>query len=143
MINTGLEYILSTYEEGRPNKRLLLNTIFYYFIIAGVLIIGSFYIYNTDWKIDMSFFTYIPHMFFAFGILLIILGIRYLRPEKIIIRDQGIEVNIGKKKKIASWSDVIEIKNMYVISVIYIGRVHFNSAISIKTNNWKYVIKLQ
>jgi len=102
-------------------------------------------LYTEDWEshntyfvqTDYSIMIYVSFLFLIIAILLLVVGIKNLIPEKIEVDGQGIKVTIGKKQKQASWSDIVELRNTRA----WMGGTVTTPIIIIKTKNWKYKLR--
>jgi hypothetical protein len=154
LIHTGLEYVLSSWDEGRPKKRLLFLTIVEYFVVGGILIVFSFVLldkYSPEgmssfWQLDWTVFQYVSVLFLFLGVVAILFGIRNLIPETITVSNQGITISKGKKQWTGVWSEVLEIRNNLVFYPSdsmggKLGGAEPVHQVIIVTNSWKYKLK--
>ena len=99
----GLEFVLSSHENGRPKERTKTFIGREYFLPMSVLFFFGFilyFFYFRGHQTNISFFKFIPFMLIIFGILALILGIRKLYQNEIIKVDgQGITIVKGKAGK--------------------------------------------
>jgi hypothetical protein len=143
--DTGLEFVLSTHEEGRPKGMTIMTTLIFYVLIGVVLLISGgytyYHFYTEKLNIDLEFFKFMPFMLIIFGFIVLILGIRNIQKHETIIVDRkGITINHGNKYKTASWNEIKKIKSSmtFVPTYKYVFLVQF---IFIETQNWKHKIK--
>lgn len=145
MIDNGLEFVLSTHEQGRPKGRIILTTLIYYVIFGVVLLISGVYtyylFYTEKLDIDLGFFKFIPFMLIIFGFIVIILGIRNIQKHETIKIDRyGITINQGNKFKTASWNEIKKIKSTMTFVPMY-RFVIYVELIVIESLNWRYKIR--
>lgn len=144
MIDTGLEFVLSTHKEGRPKGMTIMTTLIYVIIGLILLISGGYtyyHFYTEKLNIDLGFFKFIPFMLIIFGFIVLSLGIINIQKHETIKVDRdGITINQGNKSKTASWNEIKKIKNSmtFVPTYRYVFLVQF---IVIETQNWKHKIK--
>jgi len=139
MVLTSSEFVLSTHEEGRPKKSIVLNTSFGYFGVSIIFFIFGIYGYLTYSK-DSVISTAITFFFIVLGLITLVLGVVNIsRVETIKVNDFGISITKGKKIREAPWSDVIEIKSWE--TTYPFGRtVQIVRQIIIKSVTWKYKV---
>ncbi len=145
MIDTGLEFVLSSHKEGRPKGMTIMTTLIFYVLIGVVLLISGgytyYHFYTQKLNIDLGFFKFIPFMLIIFGFIALILGIRNIQKHETIKVDRnGITINQGNKTKTASWNEIKKIKNSmtFVLTYRYVFLIQF---IVIETQNWRHKIK--
>jgi hypothetical protein len=141
VIDTGLEFVLSTHEMGRPKGRIIMITLVYYVIIGVVLLISGGYFYIEKLDIDLGFFKFIPFMLITFGFIAIILGIRNIQKHETIKVDRyGITIDQGNKSKTASWNEIKKIKSTMTFVPMY-RFVFYVELIVIESLNWRHKIR--
>jgi hypothetical protein len=149
MKRTGLEFILSTHEDGRPKGRFLIHTAIEYFIVSAVLFgLGLFLYYYIYIKadVDVGVFSFMPFMLITFSLLTLILGIRNLQSQETIKVDEyGVTITKGRKTKSATWSEIIEVKSwrtLYPTAGYKTVAFRPIEQVVVRTGEWKSKIKV-
>jgi len=142
MNSNGLEYIVSTHENGKPSGRVLIDT-FWFFLTTAVLFYMSYFLITSEIVQNVESIFYVSILLVLLAVITFIFGILNLRPITIIVNDHGIQIKKGGKIREASWSEILEIKSLEVIGFFGSGRAYSRAGISFKTKQWKYTISLK
>ncbi|MBN1281072.1 MAG: tetraspanin family protein [Candidatus Thermoplasmatota archaeon] len=142
-------FILSTHEDGKLKKKVLLNRIISYFLVSVVLIILGLYVYYAlyiQYDFPIGIFWFMPYLLILLGFCTFFLGIYRIRYEETIMVDaQGIAITRGKNTKSTAWSEILEVKSWRTLYPTAGYRsVHMRSIeqIVIKTSQWTSRIKV-